>query len=298
MKLEDFYQEEKDILGEPQLIDGFPFYPIKLFDTDQANTMRFLLARDKMEFVKKREMPFDGVKEIYKTSSYLRAMLYGYSFNNINMYYYILNRIQDFLCYICQIDNDKEDNGIAIITRLDIVNPLDIFTTPLYIILQKEDRKMKIDDEMFDIIRKCILKQSGISLKSLEGYNEEMEKLKIDKYKSEVSMSFSDEIFSFIAMSGMDIYNESFRRYTLYQFKYHFSYLQQYIDYKSLYPLQASGQVKFGSPIKYYLEPLNFDKGRYDDLLIKADDFAQSGIAKSVDSFNIPDNKINKTGGR
>lgn len=289
MQLEDFYREEMDILGEPQIIDGVPFYPIKLFDTKQVEIMRMFFARDKMEFVKKQQMPFDGVKQIYKTHSYLRAMLYGYSFNNIQMYYYILNILQDFFYYICQIEKDKDNNGVVVITRLDLVNPLDIFTTPLYIILQKEDKKIKIDDAMFDVIRKCILKQSGVSLKNLEGYNEDMEKIKREKNKTEVSMSFSDEIFSFIAMSGMDIYNESFRRYTLYQFKYHFGYLQQYIDYKSLYPLQASGQVKFSSPIKYYLEPLNFDKGRYDDLLIKADDFAQSGIAKSIDSFRIPD---------
>ena len=36
MQLEDFYREEMDILGEPQIIDGVPFYPIKLFDTKQV----------------------------------------------------------------------------------------------------------------------------------------------------------------------------------------------------------------------------------------------------------------------
>lgn len=295
MKIEDFYSEEKDILGEPQEIGGIPFYPVKLFERDKNSLMQMLFARDKLEFINKRDMPFDGIKGIYK-SSYLKAMIYGYGYKNINDYYGIIKLLQDYFIDTCCIDSSNENgDGVAVIGNTQLLNPLDIFKSPFYIIIKRGDSILKIDEELFDVIRECVLRQNGISLKNIEGYNADMEEIKRQNLRSQKSISFSDEIFAFIAMSGMDIYNESFKNYTLYQFKYHFGYLQQYINYKTLYPLQASGMVKFkNGGVKYYLEPLDFEKGRYDDLLVKADDFAQSGIAKSVDSFKIPDLKNNK----
>lgn len=289
MELKDFYSEYKDIIGEPQDIEGVPFYPIKLFEKEKADILNTLFGRDKMEFVDKTNMPFDGIKGIYK-NSYLKAMLYGYSYRSIGDYYGLIELIKKFFIDTCKIDNNNGDD-IVIIGNMQLTNPLDIFNSPFYIIIKKGDKMLKIDEDIFDIIRETVLKQNGVSLKSIEGYNADMEKIKIEKYNSQKSMSFSDEIFAFIAISGIDVNSKSFKDYTLYQFKYHFGYLQQYIDYKTLYPLQASGMVKFQNKIKYYLEPLNFEKGRYDDLLIKSDDFAQSGIAKSVGAFEIPDLK-------
>lgn len=294
MKLEDFYSEEKDILGEPQEIAGIPFYPIKLFEKEKNIIMQMLFAKDKLEFVNKATMPFDGIKGIYK-SSYLKAMIYGYGYKSIGDYYGLIKVLQDYFMDTCHINSDNEGDGVAIIGNTQLINPLDIFKSPFYIIIRKDGKILKIDDEMFDVVRGCVLRQNGISLKNIEGYNADMELIKKQNSRSQKSISFSDEIFAFVAMSGMDIYNEGFRNYTLYQFKYHFGYLQQYINYKTLYPLQASGMVKFkNGGIKYYLDPLDFEKGRYDDLLVKADEFAESGIAKSVDSFKIPDFKNNK----
>lgn len=295
MKLEDFYLEYKDIIGEPQEINGIPFYPIKLFEKEKSDILYTLFGRDKMEFIDEQEMPFEGVKNCYK-GSYIKAMLYGYGYKNINNYYGILGLLQKYFEDVCKIDYDNAQDGVAVLCNNDVKNPLDIFKSPIYIIIKKGNNILKVDEDMFDVIRQCVLRQNGISLKGIEGYKKDLEQLKIENSKSNKSVSFSDEIFAFIAMSGLDVNSESFKNYTLYQFKYHFGYLQQYIDYKTLYPLQASGMVKFQNKIKYYLEPLNFEKGRYDDLLIKADDFAQSGIAKSVGAFEIPDLK-NKQGG-
>ena len=290
MKLTDFYSESNDILGEPQLIEGIPFYPIKLFEQQKAANLQMLFARDKTEFINNADMPFDGIKNIYK-SSYLKSMLYGYSYNNVDNYYGVMQLLQNYFIDTCHIDVNNNGDGVVVIGNMNIINPLDIFDSSLYIIIKIGTNILKIDEDIFDVIRECVLKQNGISLKNIEGYNDDMEKIKLQQNSSHKSMSFSDEIFAFIAISGMDINSEGFKKYTLYQFKYHFGYLQQYIDYKTLYPVQASGMVKFKNNIKYYLEPLNFDKGRYDDLLIKADDFAESGVAKSVDSFKIPDMK-------
>lgn len=287
MKLTDFYSETNDILGEPQVIEGIPFYPIKLFEREKAANLQILFAKDKKEFVN-NDMPFDGIKNIYK-NSYLKAMLYGYGYDNISNYYGIMQLLQNYFIDTCHIDINNNGDGVAVIGNMSIVNPLDIFLSPLYIIIKKDDNILKIDENIFDVIRECVLKQNGISLKNIEGYDSDMEKIKQEQNNSHKSMSFSDEIFAFVAMSGIDINSEGFKKYTLYQFKYHFGYLQQYIDYKTLYPVQASGMVKFKGNIKYYLEPLDFNKGRYDDLLIKADDFAESGVAKSVNSFKIPD---------
>ena len=289
MELKDFYSESKDIFGEPQVIEGIPFYPIKLIEKEKIGNLQFLFAKDKLEFIDNINMPFDGIKNIYK-SSYLKAMLYGYSYNNIGNYYGVMKLLQDYFIDTCHIDNTN-GNGVVVLGNMEIINPLDIFSSSIYIIIKNNNNILKIDEKCFDVIRECVLKQNGISLKNIEGYNSDMEKIKIEQINSHKSMSFSDEIFAFIAISGIDINSEGFKKYTLYQFKYHFGYLQQYIDYKTLYPIQASGMVKFKNNIKYYLEPLNFNRGRYDDLLIKADDFAESGVAKSVDSFKIPDIK-------
>lgn len=291
MKLEDFYVEQNDVFGMPQHYKGIPIYPIKLLDFETANLMEFFLVHDKLEFVDKRTMPFDGIKQIYK-NSYMKAMLYGLSYNNVSRYYEALTAFKGLLLTLFHIGQDADDdNDIIIICNTNLQNPLDIFNSVLCIIVKINGNLVKLEEEDLELLRQCILKQNGISLKSIEGYNADMEAIKRSKYASEKTMSFSDEIFAFVAMSGMDVNGESLKNYTLYQFKYHFGYLQQYINYRTLYPLQASGQVKFGSPIKYYLDPLDFEKGRYDDLLIKADDFAQSGIAKSVNAFSIPDAK-------
>lgn len=291
MKLEDFYVEQNDVFGMPQHYKGIPIYPIKLLDFETANLMEFFLVHDKLEFVDKRTMPFDGIKQIYK-NPYMKAMLYGLSYNNVSRYYEALTAFKGLLLTLFHIGQDADDdNDIIIICNTNLQNPLDIFNSVLCIIVKINGNLIKLEEEDLELLRQCILKQNGISLKSLEGYNADMEAIKRSKYASEKTMSFSDEIFAFVAMSGMDVNGESLKNYTLYQFKYHFGYLQQYINYRTLYPLQASGQVKFGSPIKYYLDPLDFEKGRYDDLLIKADDFAQSGIAKSVNAFSIPDAK-------
>ena len=291
MKLEDFYVEQNDVFGMPQHYKGIPIYPIKLLDFETANLMEFFLVHDKLEFVDKRTMPFDGIKQIYK-NPYMKAMLYGLSYNNVSRYYEALTAFKGLLLTLFHIGQDADDdNDIIIICNTNLQNPLDIFNSVLCIIVKINGNLIKLEEEDLELLRQCILKQNGISLKSIEGYNADMEAIKRSKYASEKTMSFSDEIFAFVAMSGMDVNGESLKNYTLYQFKYHFGYLQQYINYRTLYPLQASGQVKFGSPIKYYLDPLDFEKGRYDDLLIKADDFAQSGIAKSVNAFSIPDAK-------
>lgn len=291
MKLEDFYVEQNDVFGMPQHYKGIPIYPIKLLDFETANLMDFFLAHDKLEFVDKKTMPFDGIKQIYK-NPYMKAMLYGLSYNNVSRYYEALTAFKGLLLTLFHMGQDADDDGdIIIICNTNLQNPLDIFDSVLCIIVKINGNLIKLEEEDLELLRQCILKQNGISLKSLEGYNADMEAIKRSKYASEKTMSFSDEIFAFVAMSGMDVSGESLKNYTLYQFKYHFGYLQQYINYRTLYPLQASGQVKFGSPIKYYLDPLDFEKGRYDDLLIKADDFAQSGIAKSVNAFSIPDAK-------
>lgn len=291
MELKDFYLEENDVFGMPQIYRDIPIYPIKLLDNETSTLMNFLLAHDKLEFVNKAKMPFDGVKQIYK-KPYMKAMLYGLSYDGISKYYEALEAYRRLLLSVMHIDNTKEDgDDIVVICDTGIKDPMKIFDSALCIIVKKNGSLIKLDDEDLEVIRECILKQSGISLKSLEGYNADMEEIKRNKYASEKTMSFSDEIFAFVSMSGLDVNGESLKNYTLYQFKYHFGYLQQYINYRTLYPLQAAGQVKFGSPIKYYLEPIDFDKGRYDDLLIKADDFAQSGVAKSVNAFSLPDVK-------
>lgn len=289
MKLKDFYIEENDVFGMPQIYRGIPIYPIKLLDSSTSTLMYLLLAHDKLEFIDKQGMPFDGIKGIYK-SPYMKAMLYGLSYGNIIKYYEALTAYRQLLATVFHLDTEKEEpDDIVVLCNNNLKNPLDIFDSILCIVVKLNGELIKLTEEDLELIRECILKQSGIPLKSLEGYNADMEKIKRDKQKSEKTMSFSDEIFAFVTMSGMDINGESLKNYTLYQFKYHFSYLQQYVNYRTLYPLQAGGQVKFSSPIKYYLEPLNLEKGRYDDLLIKADDFAQSGVAKSVNAFSIPD---------
>lgn len=288
IKLEDFYSEVADIKGEPQIIDGVPFYPIKLFDTNQTMLFHMLFIKDKAELIDDKKMPFVGVRNSYK-SSYLKSLLYYYASQNIQGYYYVLSLLKEFFIKACNIENDNNED-IAIICNTELHDALDIFGSPIFIIIQKSGSLFRIDEDVFEVVRECILKQNGVSLKNISGYRSDMEALKKQKNSIAKSMSFSDEIFSFITMSNIDIYNENFQKYTLYQFKYHFNYLQQYIDYKTLYPLQASGQVKFGNKIKYYLEPLDFNKGRYDDLLITSEDFAKTDMAKSVDSFSF-DNK-------
>lgn len=290
MKIEDFYSEIADIKGEPQYIDGVPFAPIKLFDGRTSTLLRILFAKDKMELIDEKKMEFEGVRKSYK-ASFLKSLLYYYACSNEHGYYYVLSLLKEFFITICQIKNADEGSGVGLICNTNIKHPLEIFDSPVFIIIKYNDNALKIDENMFDVVRECVLKQNGISLKSIEGYRADMEELKKSSVADKKSMSFSDEIFSFLAMSGMNMYSEGFQNYTIYQFKYHFNYLQQYIDYKTLYPLQASGQVKFGNKIKYYLEPLNFNKGRYDDLLITGDDFAQTGIAKSIDGFTLPDKK-------
>lgn len=284
MKLEDFYSEVADIRGEPQMYCGIPLYPIKLFDTSQTSMLHLFFVKDKAELIDDKIMPFSGIQKSYK-ASYFKSLLYYYAVQNIQGYYSALALLKEFFIKLCDLTND--DDGIVIICNNELINPEDVFDSPVYIIIQKKDDKIRIDDEVFELIRECVLKQSGISLKNIEGYRSDMEILMKEKNSGKQSMSFSDEIFSFISMANMDIYNENFQKYTLYQFKYHFNYLQQYIDYKTLYPLQAAGQVKFGTKIKYYLEPLDFNKGRYDDLLITSDEFAKTDMAKSVDGFSL-----------
>lgn len=292
------YNEVNDIMGIPQIISGIPFYPLKVLDVKNVAIMQTFLAKDKMEFIDKTKMPLEGIKCVYK-NNYLKSMLYYYSVTMPQGCYLVLNNLKDLLNTVCQMPvEEKEDSsgdGVAIICNTKIVEPLDVFDSPFYFIIRKGSNIIKIDDNDFSVIRECILRQSSISLKSLEGYRPDMEAIKKDRDKSVKEISFSDEIFLFIALSKIDINSDNFRNYTLYQFKRHFNSLQQIADCKILYPLQINGEVKFGSKIKYYSEPINYNKGRYDDILINSDDFSNSALAKSVDGFAIPD--VNKKEG-
>ena len=66
MKLTDFYSEIADIKGEPQIIDGLPIWPVKLFDTEQTSLLYLLFVKDKAELIDDTFMPFVGVQNLIR----------------------------------------------------------------------------------------------------------------------------------------------------------------------------------------------------------------------------------------
>ena len=209
MKLEDFYVEQNDVFGMPQHYKGIPIYPIKLLDFETANLMEFFLVHDKLEFVDKRTMPFDGIKQIYK-NPYMKAMLYGLSYNNVSRYYEALTAFKGLLLTLFHIGQDADDdNDIIIICNTNLQNPLDIFNSVLCIIVKINGNLIKLEEEDLELLRQCILKQNGISLKSIEGYNADMEAIKRSKYASEKTMSFSERTITPISVRDAAVWHVS-----------------------------------------------------------------------------------------
>ncbi|MFA7689460.1 MAG: hypothetical protein WCX96_05180 [Bacilli bacterium] len=148
-----------------------------------------------------------------------------------------------------------------------------------------EERVITLTENDFDNIREIILEQNGISLEHLNQYDPTLEDSLMFLYKNDDSATFEEQIFSFgeiMKMHPDDVCN----KFTFYQFKKYIDRMNLRINYELLMPLEKSGQISLKKgKIEHWLSHIP-NKGRYDDLLIKKDDFV-----KDNDVFKVSKTK-------
>lgn len=240
-------------------------YPILLKDRYIYNIMNTLLAYPK--HISKR-------KEILK-SSYLKFML-NYMLvgdKKEEITYEDKNRVRSLLsillAYCFKIDIRK--------IYIDINSKSGVCTIELY------NGAIIINETQFNKIRSIILDMNGISLRSINEYNEKLEEdLKVWRKINKIAQDLTDEDLFFslcIAMhkSPTELKNEL----TFYEFKQLTSRIARFVNYNIYKPLEASGQIKYKNNGKtedwiYHIQ----EKGRYDEILISASQYEANTLSK------------------
>lgn len=248
------YDDGNDVWGLPQQIKGVEFYPIKISDKKLIDLFYKFMCYPKS---------YINEVEIIKVS-YLKYLLYYVSRAMNESYTDFKKELELFLSQV------TKSSVLINETSLDFIeNPLDS------IILNIKINEVGFDEQEFDSIRETVLRQNGISLNYIEEFKPELEQRLIYHNRKTDDVTFEDEIFTFCTLLETTIANPDIKNLTLYQFKKSFQRGMLIFDYKNLYPLEVSGQIKSKEGkeiVKHYLSHIE-QKGRYDSILISKDDF-------------------------
>lgn len=266
-----WYKPENNIWGMPQAYRGIDIYPIKIKDTEYLELFYLLMANPK------NYIPdYQVVK-----SSYLKFLIYivgGSLLENKNRD--ISEDLIKFLKYITKIDDISYSYNFP----TDKKNSFE--TIQIYINVGD----VKWSESDFDNLREIILSQNGLSIEYVESYNPSLEKNMQFLNRGSEDIDFTDEIFSFVSLLGVTI--NQVEDYTLFQLKKHLERLILLEKYRTISPLEISGQIKSktGKPLAEHFLSHRGDPNRYDNLLISKDDFMkQSGfsdVASGEDEAN------------
>ena len=254
------YNEKLNKWGLPQEFKGLFIKPLRLLDEKKYETMQKILCYPK-HIVQDR---------IVSKASYLNFIinvLYAFDLQE-NEKSTMISDLTDFLGFV----TDMKCDILFEYRKQSVETMLDMKYTLLFYEIEGGEHvnEIKITENDFENIRKIVLEQNGITVKSVEEYIPALEeKLQIANKKD--NMTFEEELFSLCDACGLTINEIS--NYTIYQFKKHFQRTQLRVEFLAFKPLEVSGQIKLkNGEIKHWLSHIS-DKGRYDSILISKETY-------------------------
>jgi len=250
--VEQIYDRNNDLWGEPQVYQGVNIHPIKLKDMKYHNLFRELFMYPKNTIPE---------KEIIKMS-YLKFLLTvvplssGIKISIDEM----RNKVIDFLQYATK----EEKVGIEIKSHPSKKDAFILEVNVSDIILTERD---------FDNIREIVLEQNCFSIEYVEGFISDLEESLAFVNRHAKDRTLEDEVFTFCVLTNKSI--KEVEEYTLHQFRFHLERVMLLEEYRLYKPLVVSGQItlKYGE-IEHYAKHIA-KSGRYDSILIKRDDFEE-----------------------
>lgn len=246
---ESYYKKSLDKWGKPQVYKNIKLHPIKIVDEDMYYKLNDLMGYNKNRIPDKDVLKMSYMKFICYTMSIVQEKD-------------LVAELEEFMKYIT-----KEDVSIIIEYKKYPVESIADFS--FYMIVNE----ISYTESDFDNIREMILQQNGLSIEYVNEFDPTLEdSLAFINRKN--NHTLEDEVF---AMStGLCVPISHFEDYTYYQFKKQFDRLCLFIDYNTLKPLEASGQISFKSGgVNHWLHHFP-EKGRYDSVLIGKSNFTES----------------------
>ncbi len=256
-RLKEIYVRQNDIWGDPQIYKSVKFYPLLLKDSEYIDIFYSIF-----QFAKN----YIPNKKILKMS-YLKFMFFVIQYNINPDGTEIRDKLVKYLKYCTKSEN----------VEYELIYPETLgegdFIDGITIKLRIND--IEFNEQDFEIIRGIILEQNGLSIEYVESFNPELEKTlnRLSETGELKDTTLEDEIFTFASLMNKTV--QEIQNYTFYSFKKHLLRLMYLLDYKLINPLEISGQIssKNGNKIvKHYLTHIS-EQGRYDSILISADEF-------------------------
>lgn len=262
-----YYDENKNLWGEPQRYKDLFLFPIKIKDIVYKD-----LFFKTMFYPKK----YINIKEVMKLSylKYLIFVIFGKDEEIKKIY---IEELIRFLRYIFR----KE--SIEVVWEWGDLSKDGLSMGEIKIIVDG----IEITESDFDNVREIILLQNGWSIEYIEQYNPELEE-SLQFFQSKTYPTFEEKILIFASLLCKTIHEV--QDYSLYQLDNQLKRLISILEYKAFKPIEISGQIssKNGDEIiKHYLVHLEREN-RYDSILIEKDKFVKDSDLFKASQQGMP----------
>lgn len=259
----NFYIEDNDIWGKPQIYRGVEFYPIIVSDTKTRDLFYKYVCMPKNHFTDINIIRMSYLKFILFFVA-LKTTIDSGQKDDISFFRNVERTLKEFQEFLSLITHNKD-------VSIDCGWNFDVEKIREQKIVIKIG-SVNFTESDFETLRELILVQNGMTLKSIEEYNPELEAKLAIRNQLRGEVTFTDNIFvlcSLLKKTPAEIEN-----CTLYQLKRLLTRLNRIQEYELYKPLEVSGQISFknGDTIKDYMH-IDEPTGRYDSIRINKDEF-------------------------
>jgi hypothetical protein len=282
-----FYKKDNDIWGFPQEYKGIEILPIKKKDRKTAEIMYRLFMCPKT---------YIADRDILRMS-YLKFIILVVQANaeridsNVDLH----SDIELFLNSVCKINGNNIETTIYLEKHPELN---ELYERLSFFLILKERTEggngieIKLSEQDFDNIREIVLEQSGTSVEYIESYNPELEESLEFLNKDNAPLNFEEEIFSFCALTKMSEVEAGEK--TLFQFSRRIEREVLLKDYEIFKAMESAGFIssknKDKDIFKHYLSH-SPRVGRYDSLMLNADEYVRESGLTDPNSNVIVENK-------
>ena len=258
------YSTTRDGLGLPQIYKSIPFHPLRIIDFEYLPLFNSLFSYPKKSMdIKSREVfQMSYFKFILNAEA---SRLKRYEVNIIS------ENLINFISFVTRIELKKDENGQYNIKVVKIDITENVYSLQLHI------NNVVFDETDFDNIREIIVNQNGMSVESIEDYNEDLERYLNHHNRFLENYDLNDQILFFASSLHKTV--DEIKNCTIYQMKNQIGMLRDIQDYEM-------NVIALNLVNKEYKLPKVFEhitvSGRYDSILESVDDFKQSTNYKII----------------
>jgi hypothetical protein len=261
-----YYNESKNLWGEPQEYKNIKLYPLKIKNNKYINLFYALF------FISKNYIPDYFVIKM----SYLKFIFFNQNpvGDIIGLKYLLI----DFFKTITKSNNIEFifDESECFFEENMNMNDQSYFSSLLKLKIKFIIDNNIFDENDFDNIREILLEQNGSYIEYIEEFHPELEEHLKFINRNSIDLNFEDQLFTYASLLKIPI--NQIEDITLYQLKNQFERLIMIKDYELIKPLEISGQIKSkdGSDIIKHYFSHNYRTGRYDSIKLNEDAFIRN----------------------